>query len=66
MGSFVVVVMAPAVNDLSGVMKIPKPVLVQAIVAECSIETFDEGVLGWLAGLNKMQGRTGFLAKFGK
>jgi hypothetical protein len=48
-GPFVVVVASPDFDFRSRIDQIGEPVLVEALVAEAAVETFDEGVLGRLA-----------------
>jgi hypothetical protein len=55
MRSFVVVVTTPVVDDPTSIGEICEPVLVQAAVAECAIETLDEGILRWLPRLDEVQ-----------
>ncbi len=48
-------VLPPSRNDSACVGQVPKPMLIQAPFPELAIEAFDKGVLGGLAGLDKLQ-----------
>ena len=50
-----VVVVPPVLDYGVGLKKAGEPVLVQALVAETSVERFNEGILGRLSGLYEMQ-----------
>ncbi len=49
MGSHIVVINAPSLNQYTGLCKIVKPVGVQALIAQAAVEAFDESVLHGLA-----------------
>lgn len=55
MWSACVVIDPPFFDGPSGVGQIGKPVLVQAFIAELSIESFDEGVLDGLARFDEVK-----------
>ena len=55
MWSDVVVVLSPFINNSSGFEQISEPLLIQTIVSELAIETFDKSVLCRLSRLNEMQ-----------
>lgn len=55
MGPDRVVVLAPRLHDGLSLGDAVEPVLVQALVPERPVETFDVGVLHRLAGLDEMQ-----------
>ena len=50
-----VVVNAPLLDLLSGVVQASEPMQVQALVAEFAVEALNEGIPGRLAGLDKLQ-----------
>ena len=53
MRPYLVVVFSPLIDLFLGVLQGPKPVLVQAFIAELSIQAFYKSVLGRLPRLNK-------------
>jgi hypothetical protein len=55
MGSLLVVVGPPVVDDGSCIDDVPKPLLIQSTIAEAPVEGLDERVLSWFAGLNQVQ-----------
>ena len=50
-----VVAFSPFINNLPGFFQRPEPVLIQTAIPELAIEAFNKGILGWLAGLDKLQ-----------
>jgi hypothetical protein len=54
-------VFTPGIDDLPGVFKTSKPVLVQAAIPELTVERFNKRVLSWLPWLNEMQFYAGAL-----
>ena len=59
MGSFMVVVFSPGTNNLSRVIEIVEPMLIEAAITEPCVEAFNKRILGWLTRLNKLKFDTG-------
>ncbi len=55
MGSFLIEFASPGGDLPASVPEIPKPLRIQALISEPSVETFDRSVLNWFAGLNVNQ-----------
>jgi hypothetical protein len=53
--AFCVVIDPPIFYDFAGFADAGEPVLVQALIPEPVIETFDIGILGWLARIDEVQ-----------
>ena len=55
MWSFCIVIGPPSLGNFLGFLDVHKPVVVQALVSELSVEGFNERVLDGLAGIDEMQ-----------
>lgn len=64
MGSVVVVIAPPCVDDEFGVAEAIEEMFVEAFVAKASVEAFDKAVLHRLAGCDEVPGHAALLAPF--
>ena len=56
-----VVAVSSGRDNLSGILQIPEPVLIETGIPEAGIEALHKGILSGLAGLDKMQLNPGLL-----
>ena len=60
-GSHLVIVLSPLIDPFLSVLQGPKPVLIQAFIAELSVQAFYESVLRRLPWLDKRLPNSAFL-----